>query len=545
MSTENPTSEDSTMSFDQTADSGSFEEIEQLNQAITKRESDVIAGKYELNEVIGQGGMGKIYKATQLKLNRCVAIKVMLAPDDKTATQRFEAEASVTANLTHPNTIRIFDFGVTEDGFLYLVMEHLDGINIKQYLKIKGAMPPLLAAKLTAEICGSLAEAHRKDIIHRDIKPGNIMLVESPEEGTRSKLLDFGLVKSLEGSATRTRTGVILGSPMYMSPEQIDGQHLGPQSDLYSLGLTLYNMLTDSKPFQEANLSGILAAQLFKNPTPLQEVNKSLVDYPSLIWIVNTAIEKKPENRFRSAGQMKRALDCFLQDPKSNLELIEGALYQNGQAVDDVTVFHGGSSLQGSLLASNVNDLSGTTQTLHETPAPPQKKNPLGILVLTLIGLVSIGVAYAFFQQPEGENIPEKTTIVKKITPEEKGVKKTPPIDPVATEMVLLDTIPSGASVFDENDEQLSITPFTIKIGKKKSVTLRLDGYVEQTITLSKDVPERTITLKAQPKKTNSAANSSSSNSKKKNPYSKTSPEKTKDKGKEVKKVTNPFDIKK
>lgn len=558
MSTENPsgTHTDATVQLNHHPDSAKLEDaeqselIDQANAAITKKKSDIIAEKYQLDDVIGQGGMGKIYKATQLKLNRTVAIKVMLAPEDKTATERFEAEASVTANLTHPNTIRIFDFGATEDGFLYLVMEHLDGINIKQYLKKNGALSPLLAAKLISEICGSLAEAHRKDIIHRDIKPGNIMLVESPEEGLRSKLLDFGLVKSLEGSSSRTRTGVILGSPMYMSPEQIDGQQLSYQSDLYSVGLTLYNMLTASKPFKEANLSGILAAQLFKKPKPLQEMRKMLEEYPALIWIVNTATEKKPQDRFRSAGQMKRALDCFLADPTSNLELIEGTLHQNGQTVDDITVFHAATSLQGSLIASNIDTSSVETETLHQPAVQePQKKNSLGILMMALIGLVSIGIASIFFQKPS----PPQTTVVTKPTTEvstdanaSKKIieKKTEaPSTPILTE-ISLDTIPTGAIIFDENGEQLSNTPIKIKVEDKKKITIRLEGYEDEIVVLNVNIPEPVITLKAKPPKVKSSTKAStssqnsasgSSNTKKNNGS------KTEDVKEGVKKVTNPF----
>lgn len=310
----------------QTGELAQFAKLEQT-MGIQSPSSDegVIAGKYRLDKVIGQGGMGKIYLATQLKLNRCVAIKVMLAPDDMEATLRFEAEASVTANLTHPNTVRIFDFGVMESGFLYLVMEHLDGINIKEYLKTKGAFEPLLAAKLISEVCGALLEAHQKAIVHRDIKPGNIMLVHMPEGGLRSKLLDFGLVKSLEGSKNRTRTGIVLGSPMYMSPEQIEAQPVSPASDLYSLGLTLYNMLTNARPFLEDSLTGILSAHLLRYPKPIWEVMPEMTHYPGLIWIVNTALQKNPHDRFRSAGQMKTALDCFIQNPKC------GFIYEDGE----------------------------------------------------------------------------------------------------------------------------------------------------------------------------------------------------------------------
>ena len=307
-------SKDETIKNSEKQDSKTLERFEQLEKSIKQKNDNLIAGKYRLDKVIGQGGMGKIYLATHLKLKRTVAIKLMLVPEDDEATKRFEEEAAVTASLSHPNTIRIFDFGVMEDDVLYLVMEYLDGISIKQYLKKNGAFSSILAAKLVSDVCGALMEAHDKGIVHRDIKPGNIMLVRMTEGGVRAKLLDFGLVKSLNASRIKTRTGLILGSPMYMSPEQVNSKGLAPASDLYSLGLTLHNMLTNTRPFPEKSLSSLLAAQLLKYPTPLEDLRPELAKYPRLIHIVNKAIQKDPKLRFQSAEQMKEALENFLDN---------------------------------------------------------------------------------------------------------------------------------------------------------------------------------------------------------------------------------------
>ena len=329
-------------------ESGDFAPFQKLEQSMGEESADsamgIIGGRYRLEKILGQGGMGKIYQATQLQLQRTVAIKVMLAPDNEEATRRFEKEASVTANLTHPNTVRIFDFGVMADGFLYLVMEHLDGIDLKKHLKTKGVFAPLVAARLVSEVCGALLEAHQMGIVHRDIKPGNIMLINTPEGGIRTKLLDFGLVKSLEGSSNRTRTGIILGSPMYMSPEQVESQPVSPASDLYSLGLTLYTMLTNARPFSETSLTGILSAHLLRYPKPLWEIKPELTHYPGLIWIVNTAFQKKKEDRFRSAAQMKKALDSFIENPRcgfilenGELKVTEKFIYQQDSSQPDLS----------------------------------------------------------------------------------------------------------------------------------------------------------------------------------------------------------------
>ena len=438
---------------------------------------DIIAGKYTLEKRIGQGGMGKIYKATHA--NRTVAIKLLVAPDDPIATKRFAVEASLTANLTHPNTVRIFDFGQTNQGVLFLVMEYLKGLNLKQYLHKNGALPSITAAKITAQICDALSEAHHQGLIHRDIKPANIMLTSSITEGLQAKLLDFGLAKNLQLHSTITKKGVVVGSPMYMSPEQIKHKKATPLSDVYSLGLTLYTMLSNQSPFYEGRLTEIFNDQLSKTPKSLLEINEQLS--PSLVWIVNTAIEKRPENRFNSPLQMKAALNCFIKAPKKRLELKQGRLYQNGEPAQEApaSTDSSDSSTEDNVLITQLSSLL-------------QKNN---ILYPVLIISFVIVAASLFFAQPE----PPPTVVNELET-------KTIPSEPRHTDMspktivgtVKLDTIPSGASVYKEDGEQLSITPLTLPLREEMKIILRLEGYLDQTITVNGDLSERIIPLKKQ-----------------------------------------------
>ena len=361
--------------------------FDQLEQSLRQEREPLVAGKYRLEKIIGQGGMGRIYLAHQAHLDRKVAIKLMIAAADQDATERFKEEASVTAKLSHPNTIRIFDFGVMEADVFYLVMEYIQGANIKQQLRKQGAIPPMIAAKLISDVCGALAEAHEKGIVHRDIKPGNIMMVEH-REGVSAKLLDFGLVKSLNGSRIKTKTGVIIGSPMYMSPEQVENKGVCFASDIYSLGLTFYNMLTNTHPFQEDSLSAYFTAHLLKYPRSLEEVRPELKAYPALQQIINVAIQKDPRERFQTAEQLKQALGQFLEAPTLSLEINNMLLAQNDEisAVDDAMEN-----------ATRI-DLRGKSLPQRKSKEPEIERRPSWQLGLGLFILLGLGAALFLLQ---------------------------------------------------------------------------------------------------------------------------------------------------
>ena len=198
----------------------------------------ILNKKYKLISQIDRGGMGQIFKAKQVSLGREVAIKVMQAIDNIEMEKRFFLEASMTAQLQNPHTVRIFDYGKTDDGIVFIVMELLRGHSFKREIT-SGAVDPLRVVQMGKQICGALAEAHENKIIHRDIKPSNIFMLK--QDRTFAKLLDFGLVKNLSQSLDISQTGIVLGSPMYMSPEQAESGPIDHRSDIYSLGMTMYH----------------------------------------------------------------------------------------------------------------------------------------------------------------------------------------------------------------------------------------------------------------------------------------------------------------
>jgi serine/threonine-protein kinase len=280
----------------------------------------LIAGKYQLIERVGQGGMGTIYRATQSGLNRQVAVKILkrelnVEPD---TVARFHREAHAMSLLTHPNTVRVYDFGQTEDGLLYLVMELLVGELLTRRMD-HAQLEVLDALRMTQQILHSLGEAHRKAIVHRDLKPDNVFVVRAEGHGEPViKVLDFGIAKVVAPDRRvdqfETQAGTVFGTPRYMSPEQAQGGALDGRSDLYSVGALLYQMLTGRAPFVEDDAVVVMAKHIQELPeAPL----KARPDRPIpqlLNDVVMKAMAKVPADRFQEASEFVLALEACVPD---------------------------------------------------------------------------------------------------------------------------------------------------------------------------------------------------------------------------------------
>ncbi len=240
----------------------------------------VINDKYEVTAKIGTGGMGVVYKARQRGMDRHVAIKMLLKEyltNDK-AVKRFQREALAVSRLEHPNTIRIYDFGEAEAGTLFIAMEFLSGQPLANALADSIHLPVRRTLRIVAQMCRSLDEAHRKGIIHRDLKPDNVFVGEVDGNPDYVKVLDFGVAKLAEGRddrGTLTQHGTIFGTPKYMSPEQCRSQAVDARSDLYAVGVMMYEMLSGRVPFESDNPLAILIMHSQDAPAPMSEVRRS------------------------------------------------------------------------------------------------------------------------------------------------------------------------------------------------------------------------------------------------------------------------------
>jgi serine/threonine-protein kinase len=264
----------------------------------------VLGNRYEIISRLASGGMANVYLARCRVLNRPVTIKVLREElaEDKEFLQRFQREAQAVASLSHPNIVNIYDVGEHE-GLPYLVMEYVEGEDLKEVIKKRAPFSPQEIASIGAQVCAALAHAHQKGIVHRDIKPHNILITN----GGRVKVTDFGLARVLSvPAATVTQSGTVVGSVYYFSPEQAQGQEVDPRSDLYSLGVVLYEMATGEVPFKGDNPISVALKHLQEEPPPVRRRNPAIPQ--ELEQIILKAMAKNPDDRFHSADEMRRAL---------------------------------------------------------------------------------------------------------------------------------------------------------------------------------------------------------------------------------------------
>ncbi len=286
---------------------------------------DVLGGRYRLVELLGQGGMATIYRATDSQLGRDVAVKV-LHPEygrDPDFVARFRQEAHAAASLSHPGIVSVYDFG-TDDAGPYLVMELVDGEDLAALLRRNGPLPPRQAARLVAEVARALDAAHDRGIVHRDVKPGNIMLTATG----RVKVTDFGIARAW-ADAGLTLPGTTLGSVHYFSPEQALGEPATAASDVYSLGIVLYELLTGRRPWEGDSAASVAMARISAPPPRVSDVRPTVP--PALEAIDRTALARDAADRFASAGAMAEALEAFLEEGRI------AAAWPAGSAVADVT----------------------------------------------------------------------------------------------------------------------------------------------------------------------------------------------------------------
>ena len=273
-----------------------------------------IDGRYRLDAIVGGGGMGVVYRTVQQNLNRSVAIKVLKLEDvdSKHRLDRFKREIDIVAQLTHPNIVRVFDTGRDPVlGLHYIAMELVDGASLDEI--IGGyRMAPELAIDLGYQIAAALTEPHKLGIVHRDIKPANVLLVARSDDTVGVKVVDFGIARTESGGTGRvTTTGVVVGSPMYMAPEVTRGESLDPRTDLYSLGVLLYELITGSTPFGGTTPVAIMLRHAVEDPPSLSESVGADFPYPELVHLVDDLLRKERRDRPEDAKSVMRALDAI------------------------------------------------------------------------------------------------------------------------------------------------------------------------------------------------------------------------------------------
>jgi serine/threonine protein kinase len=276
----------------------------------TDLEGSIVADRYLILRKLGEGGMGRVYLAEHVKMGRKSALKV-LHPGmvkDLDAITRFNREAANASRISHPNVAAVYDFGETADGLIYLAMEYVDGESLARVIEKNGPLSPRRAGEIVRQTADALAVAHEVGLVHRDLKPDNILLVATRDGGDLVKVVDFGIAKAADDESRKvTKTGFLIGTPDYMSPEQFAGDALDGRSDIYSLGLVAFNMLTGRLPFPSESARESLIMRLTDAPMSLRLAAPS-VDWPDDVQeVIDKALARDPARRYQSAGEFGQA----------------------------------------------------------------------------------------------------------------------------------------------------------------------------------------------------------------------------------------------
>ena len=435
----------------------------------------VIADRFRVVSLIARGGMGKVYRAEQAPLGRLCAIKI-LNPNyngdaDPEFHRRFFREASIASKITHPNSVTIFDYGKTDDEIYYMAMEYLEGQTLHHALREVKTMHEERVGKIAGQICRALREAHSLGVIHRDLKPANIFLMKHGDDEDFVKILDFGLVKHVNERPEEqlTQTGLFMGSPKYMAPEQIQGGHVDTRTDVYSLGIMMYEMLAGRVPFDRASSVNILMAHVGEPPPNMREVNPNIACSPAMEEIVMRSIAKDPNERPSTMDDVLMALRRVYGVSMTG----QLAAINTSGSFAPVHLVNGPPSASGSIPPATALS-SGPSASIsmlgaEYTPAHQQDQARktrwwigLGVLLAAAVGGLLGMVAFRMSAPPEPlapKPVVAATTTVAAATTSAATALTAAPV----TEVTLsINTEPPGASVREDANELCVTTPCSV-----------------------------------------------------------------------------------
>ncbi|MBC7911438.1 MAG: protein kinase, partial [Pyrinomonadaceae bacterium] len=372
-----------------------------------------LAGKYRVDEFLSEGGMGTVYRGTHILMDKIVAIKVLhpaLAADDKIVA-RFSREARAASRISHPHALNVTDFGESEDGIVFLVMEFLNGRTLKEVVRTDGSMPLVRAVEIMRQVCGALEAAHAENVVHRDLKSDNIMLLDVGG-GDWVKVLDFGIAKIQETDGRDpdlTAPNLIIGTPQYMSPEQCSqASEIDSRSDIYSLGVILFELLAGHVPFVGESATAVMMQHLQDEPPDVLAERSDLP--PEVGQVVARALAKKPGDRFQTATELSESLTLAAEKEVPE-EALTGAATQevSDSNTNRIVVPTGTNDPPRSTIEDDYDETTmvrpspalTTPVVVTETvppPAPPANNvNSWKMAVIALVGMIAIGGAlYAF-----------------------------------------------------------------------------------------------------------------------------------------------------
>ena len=449
----------------------------------------VDSGRYEIVKLIGEGGMGRVFQARQVSMNRMVALKLLRAQlsTDPLLLARFQQEAQGVSKLRHPNTITMFDYGKTEDGYLFISMELLGGRSLASILSGERNLPVRRVLHIMEQVASAVAEAHAFGIVHRDLKPENIQIDRVANDPDFAKVLDFGIAKMVHGEAegeerskTITMAGAVFGTPHYMSPEQVHGLRVDPRTDVYSLGIILYELLAGRPPFDGATPLSIMMAQASKAPPDIREAHPELNVPDCVADIINAALVKDVDRRLGSAAEMVEQIKA------ARFELADHSLStssrlafdpsQAGVRTSSPSVNPLGPTAQAIALPNDTLPPTGASGPRLEDAVDELESPPAGTskwLRLALAGAVlTLGGVLLFVGTTGAPNKPA-------------GAPTETVSAPASTIRYMVESHPSGANVARDG-KSLGKTPLpmSLPIGERPTLMVTLEGYAPASLAV-------------------------------------------------------------
>lgn len=454
-----------------------------------------IDGRYLVEKQLGEGGMGVVYLCRHTIIDKKVAMKVLRADmaRNEEVTERFLNEARSASSIGNPHIIDISDFGRLPDGATYFVMEFLSGTPMAELADAGIALEPDRVGHIGIQLTQGLAAAHEAGIVHRDLKPDNIFLVKQGSQEDFVKILDFGIAKANSSTSKLTQAGQVFGTPHYMSPEQAAGAEVDHRSDIYALGVILYELSTGALPFDADNFMAILTQHMYKAPLPPSEVEGLPHEFPDgLEMIILKCMAKEPVDRFQTMTEvgdhLRQVFTGGLQISAREMRSIADGF----ASAEDFFAKTGGRASQVAISAQT---------------APEQKKSnlPLYLGLGIAAALATAGAVWSLSASspPEPEPI-----IVQEKAPEPPASEPAPPAQeaqeeppaPVLTEVVIA-ADPADAHVF-RGEEDLGKSPVVVKVGEEPIlVTIRKSGYTDQTLSLDGSKKVESVSLKKVPRR--------------------------------------------
>jgi eukaryotic-like serine/threonine-protein kinase len=506
-----------------------------------------VDSRFRILSLIARGGMGKVYRAEQAPLGRICALKVLNpnydGESDPEFHKRFFLEAATAAKLSHPNTVTIFDYGKSEDEIYYIAMEYLEGRTLHRVLREDGPFPENRAAHIARQICRSLREAHGHGVVHRDLKPANVLLVDHSDEKDHVKVLDFGLVKDVSGKSNDdlTQAGLFMGSPKYMAPEQITGTGVSPATDVYSLGVVLFEMLCGKVPFDRGKSVVTLMAHVNEQPPAMTSMLPGLVMSATMEAIVYKCLEKDPANRYQSMNELLNALkrlgsgewmsdtnEALLAVSYSGLHALRAPTPPGGAPAPTGT-YGSGPVARGAFVSPSMTDMNAAQQA--EVPSTPPLRPSRGrFYVGAAVGVIAVGLgAFAVMSPGPTSNVgtdhavgnTTAATIASPTSAPSTTPTGAPSTDPTSTSqpgprVVRIESEPAGATVSENGNVLCQATPCNVTWeGAAAEATHKLQiakaGLVPATIKVS--AGEQKISAKLEVPRTSGGAATTKSTS--------------------------------